>query len=272
MAGERGGRTNIGDGLRSPPAERRLAAMAELAARALPPAEDEMDALIDCLRDERKLVQRRAAETVATLARRGWSAEEKVRSLLRSHAWRDRWGAVYALSLMGELGLEGIETLAESLGSEDRDLRWAGLDLLKKLAERRREAVVGQAVDLGRGGTPTQRRLAFYLLRHLGACGDDAIAAAAEALATEDASLRLAALAALAAGSPASPDVARITALVSDPDLRVARAAAAMLGSLGNKGSQVLEALRRARLAADASLRKAASSSLRRLDADDSVE
>jgi HEAT repeat protein len=143
---------------------------------------------------------------------------------------------------------------------------------LNKLAERRREAVVGLAVDLGRGGTPTQRRLAFYLLRDLGACGGDAIAAAVEALATEDVSLRLAALAALAAASPGSPDVARIAALVSDPDLRVARAAAAMLGSLGNKGSRVLEALRRARLAADASLRKAASSSLRRLGVDDTVE
>jgi HEAT repeat protein len=169
---------------------------------------------------------------------------------------------------MGALEPDAIDTLAESLDLADRDLRWAALDLLKKLAGEHRDAVVARAIALGADGSLVQRRMAFYLLRDVAAGEPDARRAAVEALASSDSNLRLAALAALAAAGPHSDEeVSRLVALVGDPDLRVARGAAASLGALRNPPAAVLEALRAARLHADPSLRRAAESSLRKLGA-----
>lgn len=267
MAARSEGATTVAEALRSPQAERRVAAMAGLAARALPPEPAELEAIVDCLRDGRSLVQRHAAESLACLERRGIGVEGPIRRLLASAEPRARWGAVYALFLIGTLGPEGIETLVESLGSDDRDLRWAAVEVLKKLALGHRAAVVERATEVGCGGTLVQRRMAFYLMRDLEASDDAAVAATLQALDARDSNLRLAALAALTASRPNSMEVARrVATLVPDTDLRVARAAAAALGRLDRCPADVMDSLRRACRSTDASLRRAAQSSLARLE------
>jgi hypothetical protein len=267
MAGGPADPASLVDRLRSPEAERRVDAMAELAVRPLPAADEELNALVACLEDERKLVQRRAAESLAALHRRGADVVAKVCSLLTAGAHRARWGSAYALSLIDALELEALEPLAESLAVDDRDLRWAAVDLLRKLAARHPDAVVGRAVALGSAGSPVQRRMAFYLLRDV-AAGEPAVRRAAlDALGCSDPNLRLAALAVLAAaGAETDEEVDGLTALVGDPDLPVARAAAATLGSVRRPPPVVLETLRAARRHADPSLRRAAASALRRLE------
>src|SRR5436853_540472 len=61
----------------------------------------ELEALAECLGHDRKLVQRRAAEAFAELDRRGTPVHAVLTASLGSAAARRRWGAAYALSLLG---------------------------------------------------------------------------------------------------------------------------------------------------------------------------
>ena len=195
--------------------------------RARPAAPDaaELTALCECLDDPHKLVQRRAAEAFAALARRGVPVEPHLRvALAARRSCAVRWGAVYALSLIGPLPRAALPTLLEVIGLDDGDLRWAAADLLEQLAARERPAVV--AGLLGRGGRPgPQRKMALYCLRDLGVA--EAFDAALAALADAHVETRLAALAVVAAVHP-DPIVAaeRIAALIDDGDPRLQRAAA----------------------------------------------
>src|SRR5260221_8141 len=94
-------------------------------------------------RAPRKLVQRRAAEAFAALARRGLAVEPQLHAALAAPELRLRWGAVYALSLVGAPPRAALPTLLDVIGLDDGDLRWAAADLIKQLAAREREAVVG---------------------------------------------------------------------------------------------------------------------------------
>ena len=81
--------------------ESRVKAMAALVEAGETPGAAELDALRDCLADPRKLIQRRAAETLAALAARGADVGALLRTAVRGGELNLRWGAAYALSLIG---------------------------------------------------------------------------------------------------------------------------------------------------------------------------
>jgi HEAT repeat protein len=225
-----------------------------------PPTQGDLELLRACLGDARKRVQRRAAEVCAALARGGWPIADLLDHALAAPALRLRWGAAYALSLLGPVPAAAQSTLLELLGDSDGDLRWAAAELLKRLAASRRLQVVAQLIASVRD-VPSRRKMALYCLRDLGAV--EAVAVAADALADEQIQTRLAALAYLAALDPDRDRLARrIAALIDDADPAMRRAAAGTLGSVGVRLPEVMAALERAIASTDVSLRRAAQRSL----------
>jgi len=245
------------------PTDARIAAFANLIERGTPPKGHELDALCAALGDASKAVQRRSAEALATLAERGVPLGDRLQALLEAADLRQRWGAAYALSLIGPLSLAALPTLLEVLNSGDGDLRWAAADLLKRLAERQRDAVVDRLLA-GARASGNQRKMALYCLRDLDvAAGFDAAVAG---LAEGDIESRLAALALIAKVHPSAAVAApHIVTLLDDADPRMQRAAAATLGSLGVSSGEVIDALHRAAASSDPSLQRAAERSLRLL-------
>jgi len=240
--------------------------MKELAERRTPPSEDEMAALLACLADERKPVQRRAAECFAALIERGLPLDRLLHDALSSAEWRLRWGATYALSLGGKVPAGALETLVEALGVADGDLRWAAADLLVRSVGADRDFALPRLLDAASSGNDVQRKMALYCLRDAGARHPAVIAAAERALAEANTDLRLAGLSALARlHGDRSAASARIARLLFDGDERVRRAAAGTLGKMGHGSPEVLAALRRALDSEDASLCRAAATALRAL-------
>jgi hypothetical protein len=253
----------MADPLLDGPVEDRVAAIAGLAERVTPPSDTELASLVRCLAERRKVVQRRAAEACAALAVRRIEIVPRLARVLAVADVRQRWGAVYALSLIGPLPAAALPTLLEAIGLDDGDLRWAAADLLKQCAANRRAAVVAPLIEAA--GTPGPRRkMALYCLRDLAAT--EALAVADAALGDPAIDVRLAALSAIAALDPDRAHAAgRVAALIGDGDPRLQRAAAGTLGTLGVSSPPVLGALARAEASGDASLRRAASQARRRL-------
>lgn len=245
------------------PPEARATAMAALVGGDTAPGAAELNALRDCLGDAHKLVQRRAAEAFAALAGRGVGVGERLRAALDARDIRLRWGAAYALSLIGPLPLDALPTLLDVMALDDGDLRWAAAELVKRLAATDRAAVV-QRLLAAAAEPAAQRKMALYCLRDL-AVGE-AFGVALDAVKGGHIETRLAALAVIAAVHPDPAAAARRMAmLVEDPDPRMQRAAAGTLGGLGVSFEEVVDALRRAEASDDPSLRRAAARSLRRL-------
>ena len=86
---------------------------------------------------------------------------------LESDVTRQRWGAAYALSLLGDAPPVTLPTLLEALGSDDGDVRWAAGNILARL--RGDTALVDALQQLLGTGNPAQRKMAAYCLRDLDA-------------------------------------------------------------------------------------------------------
>ncbi len=246
----------------------RVQALAALADAEGSPTPEERAALLACVVDERSLVQRRAAECCASLARRGVEVEPMLRAGLGDTSWRARWGAAYALAAIDALPFEALDTLLETLGLDNGDLRWAALDLVRRAVARYGRPVIDRLIEAAEHGSAAQRKMALYGLRDLEVREPACVAAAERALAPEaDIELRLAGLAALVRLAIDRAAAARcVTRLLDDSDERMRRVAAATVGALGDRSPEVLAALARACAGSDPSMRRAAERSLRLLD------
>src|SRR5262249_16709433 len=100
-------------------------------------APQDLPALIDCLGDQRPAVQRRAAETLATLRARDVPVRALLLAALGSEVPRQRWGAAYALSLDDAPPQEVLPVLLDSLGSDDGDIRWAAANIVARMRNER---------------------------------------------------------------------------------------------------------------------------------------
>jgi HEAT repeat protein len=252
------------DLLRGEPAER-LAAMTALLASGRPATAAEREALLANLDDAGKRVQRAAAETLTGLVDRNPEIAGRLAALLSAASERQRWGAVYALSRLGPLPLDALDTLIDVIGCDDGDRRWAAAELLLRMAVDHASPVIPRLLAAARQGVAEARKMALYCLRDLGV--REACAVAEEALRHEDLGVRLAALSAVSRLTDDRAGSARgVARLIDDPDARMRRAAAATLGTLGVTTPDVVDALRRALASDDASLRRAATQALARLN------
>jgi len=249
--------------LRAPDPEICRAAIAELAerGRATP---DELAALADCLGAGRKVVERPAAEAFAALAARGAPVEDVLLAALASPLPRRRWGAAFALSLVGNPPAATLPVLLETLGDDDGDLRWAAAAIVVRLGDR---AAVDESLRaLLTTGNAVQRKMVLYCLRDLGARTPEVEQAVLHALGDQERDVRLAAVAALARlALDRGGAAAQLVRALETGDERVRRAAAAGLGALGERSAPVLAALHAASASADRSLRRAAEGALRQL-------
>lgn len=239
------------------------AAIAELAARH-DATREELAALAACLGHARKAIQRPAAEAFANLAARGVNVTDVLDAALASADPRRRFGAAFALSLLGPPPPHTLPVLCETLGSDDGDMRWAAEKIVLRLADR--GAVQRALAELLRAGSPEQRKMALYTLRDLSECTTEAEAAVLAALDDPLASVRQAAITCtphLVADRPRA--AARLLAALEDPDERLRRGAAAALGALGEPTAAVVTALRQAAASTDAALARAAARALRLL-------
>ena len=253
--------THLADRLRASSVEDRVAAIAALGGNA---GAAELEALAECLGHDRKLVQRRAAEAFAELDRRGTPVHAVLTASLGSAAARQRWGAAYALSLLGPPPPETLPVLLETLGQDDGDVRWAAARIVVRMRDA--PGLVRTLADLAARGTGPQRKMALYCLRDLDAMAADAERIAVAALGDPDVGVRLAALSTLPAVAIDRAAAARRAASsLDDPDAGVRRAAAAALGKLGVESEEAVTALRAVLPSADPSLRRAAAAALRRL-------
>jgi HEAT repeat protein len=253
--------------LRHPSADQRVHALADVVSHLSSawPTADELSAMIECLGSATKAVQRRAATAVAACARIDPRLAASLHEVVRTGSWRQRWGAVFALSLSGSVPQTALPTLLEALNADDGDIRWAAAGLVKDLVVRDAPTVLPVLfAAAARQGARNQRKMALYCLRDL-QVGDGA-AVAVEALSADAADVRLAALATLVSVARDKAAAAvRIALLLRDPDAGVRRAAAAALGQLGSATPDILEVLRHAASADDPSLRRAAEQALRTL-------
>jgi HEAT repeat protein len=240
-----------------------LGAIAELTAagRASPA---ETAALAACLGHARKIVQRRAAEAFAALAACGADVAPLLRSGLAGPDLRGRWGAAYALALVGPPPPEAVPVLLEALGADDGDLRWAAARILVGLGP---APLVPRLCALARTGNAPARKMALYCLRDLVACEPAAEAAAVAALRDPDGHVRLAAQAALPRVAVDREGAARhLLDALGRSAIGERRAAAAALGTLGVATPAVLDGLRAAAAGDDPPLERAARGALRRLE------
>lgn len=241
----------------------RVAALQEITASAAA-TPDEIDVVIVSLGDERKAVQRRAAEAAAACVQSLPSVATRLHQVLREGPFHQRWGAAFALSLAGIVELSMLPTLLDALDKTDGDVRWAAADLMKRLAKQETSTVVVALLHAARAGAVNQRKMSLYILRDL-QC-QDASAVALDGLAAAAIEVRLAALSALVAlAQDRAGAAARVVALVDDDDARMRRAAAAALGQLAVATDAVVARLEAATKTDDPSLRRAAEGALLRI-------
>ena len=254
----------LADRLRSENLEERHAAITEITTRtAVDPAE--LESLVACLGHPAKAIQRPAADAFRALTEHGIAVEALLTAALDAPDPRLRFGAAYALARVGPPPPAALPALLAALSLDDGDVRWAAAELIGR-TEPRAMAVAG-LLPLVAGGNAPQRKMALYCLRDLDAASEDVDRAAVSALDDSDGGVRLAAMAMLARLANTNRDAAAdgILKALSAEDPRERRAAAAALGDLGLDTNAVRAALENAARSDDASLRRAAERSLRKL-------
>jgi HEAT repeat protein len=254
----------LADRLRSQDEAERRAAVAAVVAQGGADA-DELAALVECLGHGRKAIERPAAEAFAVLAGRGVPVRDVLLAALTAPHPRRRWGAAYALSLVGEPPAATLPVLLDTLGADDGDLRWAAAGVVVRVVDR--AAVVDGLGRLLGGSNAPQRKMALYCLRDLGVRTPETERAITGALGDADRDVQLAAMATLARlALDRGAAAARLVRVLETADARLRRAAAAALGALGERSTPVVAALRTAGASGDDSLRRAAEGALRLLE------
>ncbi len=94
-----------------------------------------------------------------------------VLAALSAAAARQRWGAVYALSLMGESSLIILPAGLEAMGSGDGDVRWPASQIVIRPSRQHGEVADRLLEALAHGGAEL-RKMALYCLRDLEATGE----------------------------------------------------------------------------------------------------
>jgi HEAT repeat protein len=221
------------------------------------------DALIACLGDPDKAVQRRAADALSRVGDRS-AIQAALERGLRAPDPQLRWGAAYALARTSGPARATLPVLVESLGHDDGDRRWAAAERLVALGETWPEGVADALGAAARTGGAVTRRMVLYCLRDLGSHGAVTEELVCRAFSDDDPGVRLAALATLPrCGSGERVVDAAVRLLEADPHVGVRRAAAAALARCPTDPAAA-RALARALESDDPGLVRAATRALRR--------
>lgn len=196
--------------------------------------------LLDELQHGDRAVVRRAVDALVAMAPREPLLAERLERRLADETVRWKWPIAYTLGRVMEASEACLGVLAEGLGSDDQDVRWATQRLLTELGGAQRmvyEALLG----LSRDGIPNQRRMAVYCLRDIGPNDQRNARAIAAALSDAEPLVRVAAVTSLVHFGPAAKECASVLRQLAaeDPDARVRNAAGFVLARLGEPISKV---------------------------------
>jgi len=214
-----------------------------------------------------KKILREAVDTLITLAPDAPEVRVEVEeAMARAPAYK-RWPMAYVLAQIAPPSDACLTALEGGLDAPDPDIRWAIVVLFAGLARQQSGETRERLASLANAGTATQRRMAVYALRDIGA--QDAITehALITALGDSDPLVRIAALTSL----KAFPETARAAftevqrMLESDADARVRAAAAVALVQSGGPMAEIRGALEGSALGGDPTVVRAVRAALEML-------
>ena len=220
-------------------------------------------ALIASLDLADKKAVRKAVDQLTSMGGAAPEIAEKLHAALAAAPAGKRWPIAYALAQIGPISGPCLEALEQALDFADPDIRWAVALLLVRLAKQPGSGVGARLATLLKTGSPSQRRMALYCLRDIGA--PELIAEpVAAALADPDPLVRVAAATSLKTFPAVAKNLAGVLAalVARDPDARVRAGAAIALGYLEAPGEKVLQALENAAQSGEPNLAKAARAAL----------
>jgi len=225
---------------------------------------DKIDALIASLEQSDKRAVRKAVDALISMTSSATEIADRLRALLDRAPAEKRWPIAYVLAQITSLSSPCLDALKDALDAADPDIRWAVALLLVRLGKKSDTAVARRLIDLVHSGKPTQRRMAVYCLRDIGAEDPAHCQAVQHALGDSDPMVRVAAITSLKAfpiiGGNATDQLLQLVS--ADGDSRVQSSAAIALAHLGPPTEKVSRALNDAARSSDSKLAKAARAAL----------
>ena len=226
-----------------------------------------LDLLIQALDQPDKKAVREAVEALIPMAKGVRDVAARLCAALDAAPAEKRWPIAYVLAHVSPLSTPCVDALKDALGFDDPDIRWAVAVLLVRLAKQPDSGIAARLTDLVKFGKSTQRRMAVYCLRDIGA--QDLLGAALQhALADSDPLVRVAAATSLKAfpeiGRGATDQLLRLVA--EDLDSRVRVSAVLALAHVGAPTTKILATLNDAIQSPDTKLAKAARAALEILE------
>ena len=224
--------------------------------------------LLECLGDQKKAVQRGAAQQLVGFSQHQPAIIEMLSDKLSDSNPRIRWTAAYALSEIPLAEPLPLPVLIENIGHAESDLRWAATTAILRLASRH-PSVLAAMVDLAGTGNPVQRRMALYCLRDANQTDAAAQHIYLMSLTDQVPGVRLAGLSCIGKCQLPVSEIESplIQLLETDPDIGVRRATAVTLGQLRATSPAIVAALTQAAGGEDKSLGKASAGALKKLQA-----
>jgi HEAT repeat protein len=224
---------------------------------------DKIAALVESLDRRDKKEMRRAAEALIAYGKTAPRLADKLHALMEKTPAEMRWPIAYVAAQIAPPTTACLDALKTALDVADPDIRWAIAVLLADLGKKSSAGVAGALAELVRSGSATQRRMAIYCLRDIGAPDAPAPAAIRGALGDDDPLVRVAAVTSLKTFpeiAGAHPD--ELLRLLSDRDSRVRASAALALAHVDPPSAQIRKALEDAGRGDDPKLAKAARAAL----------
>jgi HEAT repeat protein len=225
---------------------------------------DTIDSLIASLELSDKKALRAAVDALIPRASSDPEVAVRLRAVLDTAPAKKRWPVAYVLAQIAPLSAPCLDALKDALDENDPDIRWAVALLLVQLGKKSETGVARRLIELVHSGKPTQKRMAVYCLRDIGAEDPAHHRAVQHALGDSDPLVRVAAVTSLKAfpmiGESATDRLLQLVS--SDADSRVQSSAALALAHLGPATEKVSRALNDAARSSDTKLAKAARAAL----------
>ncbi|HWO43913.1 MAG TPA: HEAT repeat domain-containing protein [Candidatus Eisenbacteria bacterium] len=220
---------------------------------------NEIAALLQALERQDKRALRAAVDALIPIARASSDVGEKLGALIEILEQVQRWPFAYVLAHLPQPRSSAIETLLQTLGAQDAEIRWAVALLLVKLA-REEESVSRRLLETLAGGNELQRRMAVYCIRDLNLSDRASLQALMDALSDRDPMVRVAAVSSLKNRADFGPPQASalLRLVLRDPDSRVKNAALISLALLAADSLEFEQALSEACSDADPRVRRCA--------------
>jgi hypothetical protein len=231
-------------------------------------AEDQRAAaLIEALDDSHKPAIRAAADALIASAAQNNTVRAAIEQALERGRHKNLWACAYVLGHLPQPSGATIRALLAGLDHPEPDIRWALALLLVRMTTAEPN-LVDLLIEICRGGSATQRRMAVYCIRDLQLSDSRSFEALRAASTDREPAIRVAAVTSLRTRKDSGGEVRRrlLELFLTDTDFRVCNAAAVCLAQRGSASAEFVAALQAAAGSGDAIRGKAAAAALALLE------